>query len=102
MALINSFNKTSLDLQSPDPNGGPINDTINSGFQHKNLPTDPNTHYKNVVTLTRSPLGAPVIFERTNLDLESPRALGGPINDRDSKFKHTYTPANTYINNRPR
>ena len=101
MALINSFNKTSLDLQSPDPNGGPIND-IGSGFQHKNLPTDPNTYYKNVVTPTTSPLAAPVTFERTNLDLESPLATGGPINDLNSKFKHTYTPANTYINNRPR
>lgn len=101
MALINSFDKTSLDLENPAPSGGPINDP-NSGFLHNNLPADPATHYRSVVTPATSPLAAPVTFERTNLDLESPRVTGGPINDIPSKFTHTYLPGNTYSANRPR
>lgn len=101
MALINSFDKTSLDLENPVPNGGPINDPT-SGFLHNNLPADPNTHYTSLVTPATSPLAAPVTFERTNLDLESPLVTGGPINDPNSGFLHTYLPSNTYSANRPR
>lgn len=100
MALINSFDKTSLDLENPNPNGGPINDP-SSGFLHNNLPADPATHYRSVVTQTTSPLANPTTFEKTNLDLESPLLTGGPINDPASGFNHTFTPSNTYTNNRP-
>ena len=100
MALINSFNKTNLDLESPLQTGGPIND-VNSSFQHKNLPATPSTHYSATVSQATSPLAAPGTFEKTNLDLESPLQTGGPINDVSSKFMHTYTPTNTYSSNRP-
>jgi hypothetical protein len=101
MALINSFNKTSLDLENSDPNGGPINDPA-SGYLHKNLPGDPNSHYQSIVSTANSPLANPITFQKTNLDLEDPLQTGGPINDPASGFNHIYTPNNTYTNNRPR
>jgi len=93
MALINSFNKTNLDLENPAPLGGPINDTT-SGFLHKNLPGTPATYYQSVVTQTTSRLANPTTFEKTNLDLESPLLTGGPINDSDSGFLHKNLPTN--------
>ena len=74
--LQTTFNKTSLDLESPQPLGGPNNFPNNGHFQEY-LPTN---------TFVLSPEGQVAggtlrtTFNKTSLDLENSQPLGGPIN----------------------
>ena len=103
-----SFGITSLDLENPNPLGGPIN-APQYGHHQKYLP-QPNRGYDD------SPQGQirgdgtlQTSFNKTSLDLESPLPVGGSINvayntQVGSEYKsftttQPFTPKNTYIDN---
>ena len=87
ITLVNSFDKTNLDLESNLEIGGPIGDTL-SGFVHKYLP---GSKYPSQGELhAESPLMQQ--YDKTNLDLQNPLPIGGPINDQpNSGFIQKYT-----------
>ena len=117
---LNTFNDTSLDLENPLPNGGPIKvlaqggtSILNTkaGFNQPYLPSKPlydggDTKLSDLQN--SSPL--PQSFDKTNLDLENPLPNGGPINvstpqggttEKNLKkgYTQTFTPFKTYLNN---
>ncbi len=78
-SLIDSFNKTNLDTQNPEPSGGPINDP-NANFETKYSKTNP--YFNQGTQLQNSPLSSSLTI--TALDVESNEAgvkqggSGGP------------------------
>ena len=100
--LQTTFNKTSLDLESPQPLGGP-NNFPNNGHSQEYLPTN---------TFVLSPEGQVAggtlkkTYDKTSLDLTNPLPLGGPINISyttavgesvvTSPTTQPFTPQNTY------
>jgi len=102
---VTDFNKTNLDLENPSPAGGPIN-ASQYGHYQRYLP-QPNRGYEDSPQGQIRGEGAlQTSFNKTNLDLENPLVLGGPINEpfqtiigSEVKFFNTtqpYTPKNTY------
>ena len=80
--LTNTFNKTSLDLETPIPIGGPIND-ISSGFTQIYTPTNKYLDSK-LTSKVKGTSKNENSFQITGLDLENPNAgtkqggTGGP------------------------
>jgi|AACY02.11.fsa_nt_gi hypothetical protein len=102
---VTDFDKTNLDLENPSPAGGPIN-ASQYGHYQRYLP-QPNRGYEDSPQGQIRGEGAlQTSFNKTNLDLENPLVLGGPINEpfqtiigSEVKFFNTtqpYTPKNTY------
>ena len=102
---VTDFNKTSLDLENPSPAGGPIN-ASQYGHYQRYLP-QPNRGYEDSPQGQIRGEGAlQTSFNKTNLDLENPLVLGGPINvayntQVGSEYKsftttQPYTPQSTY------
>ncbi len=113
ITLQHSFPYTSLDLENPLPNGGPINvltpqggttvfNTVD-GFTQPYLPQSPYIPS----TLTDIQNNSPSLntFDKTDLDLENPLPNGGPIkvltqggstfvNANTEGFIQQYTPQN--------
>ena len=101
-SLISSFNKTNLDIESPEPTGGPINDKP-SNYKHK-YTGKPGEKYLDHFQPSASPnsgfgiKGKNInprknIFKKTNLDLENPLELGGP--NRTNSYN---IPTGQYLN----
>ncbi len=96
-----SADKTNYDLTNPNPAGGPIN---SPRYQYSHTYTPTNT-YLNNFSEAASPNSAfgiqgdqvisNNIFEKTELDIEDPRPLGGP-----NRTNSTNIPNGSYTNNR--
>jgi hypothetical protein len=112
--LSQTFNKTSLDLENPLPNGGPINIGIQGGttifntvdgFTQPYLPQTPYISSTLLNIQTNSPFLN--IFNKTDLDLENPLPNGGPISvgiqggttvfNTVDGFTQPYLPQSPYI-----
>ena len=100
-----SFGITSLDLENPNPLGGPIN-APQYGHQQKYLP-QPNRGYDDSSQgQIRGDGALQTSFNKTSLDLENPLPLGGPINEpfqtiigsevKSFNTTQPFTPQNTY------
>ena len=99
-----SADKTSYDITNPNPAGGPINDS-NSGFIHNYTPS--NKYLDNFQSRASNNSNFGIlgignshafvlnnsIFEKTELDVEDPRPLGGP-----NRTNIPNIPSGEYIN----
>ena len=99
--LINSFNQTSLDLENPNPLGGPINDAP-SNYVHKYTGKIGEKYLDHFGSIASKNSGFGIegkellpnnVFTKTNLDLENPNPLGGPNRTNSSNI-----PTGQYLN----
>ncbi len=104
-----AFEKTKLDLENKEPNGGaPINVPDNN---HKQNYTPTNTYldkyqeersYNSEFGTEGDTIKDNNIFKKTNLDIERQTNLGGPINTKSTRhatgFVHKYLPKSPYLN----
>ena len=106
VSQLGSFKYTSLDLENPNPAGGP-NNFPSYNHTQKWLPQDGKGFADSTEGQIRGDGKLQTTFDKTDLDLTNPSPLGGPINipyttkiGNEVESKTTtqpYTPKNTYI-----
>lgn len=100
MGLINSFTGSFLDITDENPKNV-------SRYNHQQIYSPKNKYIETMQGVIRGSGNLQNTFSKSNIDLENPEVLGGPINESyitkiGSEIKniattHPFTPKNTYL-----